>query len=179
MKVSCIVSIAVLLTVTTGLMATPIAGTYDFRTEGSTIIANTPVDNQVGAFWEDCTEIIGMFDAWGSSGQTQWYIEAQDPDWNGGWCGYINLNSFGNAPWFGDNTTEVGGYEGQITGWTLDKTYIGEVLNLVLTGTAVLDKKRMMPWYPVTTDKLVDMSPVSVSFEMGFNGVPQFGSAET
>jgi hypothetical protein len=165
---------AVLVTVAASLMATPVPGTYDSRTEGSTVIANVPyvAGAPVASFWEDVTADIGMFDAWGSSGDTQWYIEAQDPDWNGGWSGYIQLNSFGNAPWFGDNAAEVGGYEGQITEWTLDKTYTGEVLDLVLRGTAVLDKKHMMPWYDFTYE---DMSPVSISFEMGFNGIPDEG----
>jgi len=86
--------------------------------------------------------------------------------------GYIQLNSLSNAPWFGDDPTVVGGYEGQITGWTLEKTYTGEVLDLVLRGTAVLDKKHLMPWYDFTYE---DMSPVSISFEMGFNGVPDEG----
>ena len=165
---------AVVLTVTASLMAAPVPGTYDSRTEGSTIIANIPWEEgaTVSSFWEDVTESIGMFDAWGYSGDTQWYIEAQDPDWNGGWSGYIQLNSFGNAPWFGDNAAQVGGYEGQITEWTLDKTYTGEVLDLVLKGTAVLDKKHMMPWYDWVYE---DMSPVSISFEMGFNGIPDEG----
>ncbi|MCE5340962.1 MAG: PEP-CTERM sorting domain-containing protein [Planctomycetaceae bacterium] len=169
---------AVLVTVTASLMAAPVTGTYDSRTEGSTIIANVPYVEgaTVSSFWEDVTGDVGMFDAWGYSGDTQWYIEAHDPAWEDGiYCGFIQLNSFGNAPWFGDNPTEVGGYEGLITEWTLEETYTGEVLDLVLRGTAVLDKKHMMPWYPITMDKFVDMSPVSISFEMGFNGVSDEG----
>jgi len=169
--------VSVMVLVLVGVaQATPIVGTFDSRTPGSTIVANVPDGVPDSSFWQDCTADVGMFTAYGAAdGQTQWYVEAQDPDWNDGWNGYIQLNSFGNAPWFGDNPTAVGGYEGQITEWTLSQTYTGEVLDLVLTGTAVLDKQRLMPWYPVTTDKLIDMTPVSISFEMGFNGVPDEG----
>ncbi len=146
------------------LQADPIAGIFDSRTD-STIVCS---------FWQDCTAVIGMFDGWGSKdGVTQWYIEAWDPDW-AGWAGYIQLNW--NGPWFGDNPEEVGGYEGQITEWTLSETYTGEFLDLVLTGTAVLNKKHMMLWYDWQYE---DMSPVPVTFEMGFSGIPEQGSAET
>ncbi len=157
------------------VQAAPIAGTFDSRTEGSAIIADVPyvAGAPVSSFWEDVTADLGMFDAWGYSGDTQWYIEAHDPAWEDGiYCGFIQLNSFGNAPWFGDNAAEVGGYEGLITEWTLDKTYTGEVLDLVFRGTAVLDKNHMMPWYNWVYE---DISPVSISFEMGFNGVPDEG----
>lgn len=171
-KISNVLFVSVMVLVLVGVaQATPIVGTFDSRTPGSTIVADVPSDGEPdSSFWEDCTDTIGMFDVWGAANDvTQWYVEAQDPDWNGGWNGYIQLNSFGNAPWFGDDPAAVGGYEGQITGWTVNQAYTGEVLDLVLTGTAVLDKKHLMPWYDWGYE---DMSPVSISFEMGFNGVP-------
>jgi hypothetical protein len=176
-KISNVLFVSVMVLVLVGVaQATPIVGTFDSRTVGSTIIADVPyvAGAPVSSFWEDTVESIGMFTAWGSSGETQWWIEAHDFAWCGD-LGFIQLNSFGNAPWFGDNPTAVGGYEGSITEWTLSQTYTGEVLDLLLTGTAVLDKQRLMPWYPATTDKLIDMTPVSISFEMGFNGIPDEG----
>ncbi|HOT72845.1 MAG TPA: PEP-CTERM sorting domain-containing protein [Anaerohalosphaeraceae bacterium] len=160
------------------LQAGPIAGIFDSRTD-STIIAGIPWAEGalVCSFWEDCTAVIGLFDGWGSKdGVSQWYIQAWNPDW-AGWAGYIQLNW--NGPWFGDNPEEVGGYEGQITEWTLSETYTGEFLDLVLTGTAVLDKKHLMPWYDGQYEQYEDMSPVPVTFEMGFSGIPEQGSAET
>ena len=164
---------AVMLMITTAVMALPVTGEFDSRTDSSIVVGPYDSVAGVGGFWEDVLDSIGMFDAWGYSGNSQWYIEAHDPAWEDGiYCGFIQLNSFGNAPWFGDNAAEVGGYEGLITEWTLDKTYTGEVLDLVLRGTAVLDKKHMMPWYDFAYE---DMSPVSISFEMGFNGIPDEG----
>jgi hypothetical protein len=127
------------------LQAGPIAGIFDSRTD-STIMAGIPwAEGALNcSFWEDCTADIGMFVAWGYKDEvTQWYIEAWDP--GNGWNGYIQLNW--NGPWLGDDPEEVGGYEGQITEWSLSKTYTGDVLDLVLTGTAVLDEKHLMPWY--------------------------------
>jgi len=153
------------------LQAGPIAGIFDSRTD-STIIAGIPWAEGalVCSFWEDCTDSLGEFFAWGYNESTQWYIEAYVPDWNEGYAGFIHLNS--NGPWFGDEPEGVVGYEGQITEWTLSEIYTGEFLDLVLTGTAVLDKQ--MDSYPYE-----DMSPVPVTFEMGFSGIPEQGSAET
>lgn len=157
------------------LQAGPVAGIFDSRTD-STIIAGIPWAEGalVCSFWEDCTDSLGMFFAWGYNESTQWYIEAYVPDWHGGYAGFIQLNW--NGPWLGDNPEEVGGYEGQITEWTLSEIYTGEFLDLVLTGTAVLDKKHMMPGYD---GQYEDMSPVPVTFEMGFSRVPEIATYGT
>lgn len=149
-------------------MASPSYGTFDSRDPGSTIAVT---------YFDDCmsTFVPAVYSYGVSNNDTQWYIEAQDPDMNGGWMGYIQLNSIGNAPWIGDDQAVVGGYEGQITGLTItrDFTYdeFGVVtnLNLIVKGTAVLDQKHMVPWYGWVYE---DMSPVTVNFEMGFSGMP-------
>ncbi len=145
--------------------AAPIEGIFDSR-----------IDSSIGAtFWEDDSGVWGFpdFSAYGMSGtSTQWYIEAHDLEYYG-WAGYVQLN---NGPWLGDDPAVVGGYEGNITGWTLTKDWSGEMLDLVMTGSAVLDKKHLMPWDHWAYE---DMAPVTVNFEVGFSGIPEYGTPET
>ena len=165
---------AVLVTVTASLMATPIPGTYDSRTEGSTIIANVPyvAGAPVASFWDDALDVVGLFMAYG---HPQWNIEAHNYDWYGDY-GYIQLGNYDNAPWFGVEAPEVTSYFGQISGWTLDKTYTGDVLNLVFRGTAVLDQYNSGEYNGWDH---TPMSPVEITFEMGFFGIPELGTAAT
>ena len=149
------------------LQADPIAGIFDSRTDPTIVCSGwlaSPGAEEDYTKWE-------IFYAWGTKEVNQWYIEAHRNEGN---AGLIQLNS--NGPWFGDNPEEVGGYEGQITEWTLSKTYTGEFLDLVLTGTAVLDKKHMMPW---NDGQYEDMSPVPVTFEMGFSRAPEIATYGT
>lgn len=148
--------------------AAPIPGTFDSREPGSNVLAS---------LWDDCTDIVGMFCGQGNTElESQWYIEAYDPDWSGGYYGYMQLNANNDAPWFGDNPALVGGYEGDITSWTLVReiTYgEGDVMEYMVghvTGVAVLNKRHMEPWHDWTYEA---MDPVTVLFEMGFDGVPQ------
>jgi hypothetical protein len=144
------------------LQADPIAGIFDSRTDSTIVcsgwLASSGAEEDYNK-WE-------IFLAWGTKEVNQWYIEAHRNEGN---AGLIQLNS--NGPWFGDEPEGVVGYEGQITEWTLSE-YTGEFLGLVLTGTAVLDKKHMMPEYE-------DMSPVPVTFEMGFSRVPEIATYGT
>jgi len=173
--------IAVALLQAAAAIAAPVAGTFDSRDEGSTIIAAIPWEEGalVSSFWEySFPEWMGLFTAYGYTSATQWYIEAWDPELNGGYMGYVQFNSFGDAPWFGDDPALVGGYEGQITDWAVAMDYTYDEfdaivnLNLVLTGTALLDQKHMMPWYDWIYE---DMDAVQVDFEMGFSGIPDEG----
>ncbi len=160
---TCIVGLALLAAVSA--QATPILGTYDSRVDPSVIVDP--------GYWQDTMDLNGLFMAGG--GNAQWYFEAYGPLWDPSDYGFIQLNGYDSAPWFGDDLSGVSGYEGQITGWNLNRIFTYDVdgavtdLDLVFNGTAVLDQ------YLLPDLTYVDMAPVMVSFEMGFNGLPHIG----
>ncbi|HOI55436.1 MAG TPA: PEP-CTERM sorting domain-containing protein [Phycisphaerae bacterium] len=175
-RASVVAMVAVMVMASGAALAAPVGGTFDSRTDSSIVVGPYDLQTGVGGFWEDCLDSVGFFTAWG---HPQWNIEAWHPDWYDGQYGYIQLGNYNNAPWFGVEAEGITSYFGNIEGWTLDAVYTygenDEILNLdlVLSGTATLTQNNTGE-YNHWNHTPMDAS-VAITFEMGFNGIPDKG----
>lgn len=151
-------ALAICLVVATPVCAVPVAGTYDSRDPGSTVLAT---------LWDIIPGENTLLNAYGYADTTQWHIEGEKAGGAGWTANYIEMNSTG--PWFGDDPVLVGGYYGDVTDVNCTESWDGSIFSLTVTGEAILNQYHMEPWYDFD---LSPMTPVSMSFELGFVGVP-------